>query len=117
MKIIIILFAIILVVQVNAANSSYQCQKDLMNQANNGQVCQKGDTACLTDLKSLGKCTDNCGIQNNYDQKKSNSCVDQNCTVNDPTVQKFKNEFLNCLKNSINIVYFIYLISLLFLLV
>ncbi|EAR83593.1 hypothetical protein TTHERM_00834930 (macronuclear) [Tetrahymena thermophila SB210] len=100
MKIIAFLFAIILLAQVNANSQTVQCQMDLMGSANRGEVCAQGDTDCIADLKSLGKCTNTCAVNNNQDQQKTTSCVQQNCPVQNPTVQKFKNEFIGCLKNS-----------------
>ncbi|EAR83591.1 transmembrane protein, putative (macronuclear) [Tetrahymena thermophila SB210] len=121
MKIIAIIFAIILLVKVNADGLCVQCQKcqkDLMESANRGEVCAKGDTDCVADLKSLGKCTNTCVVDNNYDQQKTNSCVQQNCPVQNPTVQKFKNEFIGCLKKSSStLAFFGFLIGLFALLI
>ncbi|KAL4483157.1 hypothetical protein ABPG74_019183 [Tetrahymena malaccensis] len=118
MKTIAIVFTIILVVLVNAEDSkSMQCQKNLMNQANNNQICALGDTACIQDLKSLGQCTKNCATQNNQDQVKTTSCVDQNCDVSNPIVQKFKKDFVGCLKSSSTIALISYLIAFLALLI
>ncbi|EAR95900.1 hypothetical protein TTHERM_00818380 (macronuclear) [Tetrahymena thermophila SB210] len=119
MKLIAFLL-IIAITTVNASQEVPQCVYDLLDKAKNNQICQQGDTACISDLRSLDQCSLNCLNQNQNKQPQTFNCVKSNCKPTNPSAQAYFDDLVKCqstAQTSSSVALFSMLFALIFLLI
>ncbi|KAL4469595.1 hypothetical protein ABPG74_004848 [Tetrahymena malaccensis] len=102
MKIIYFLFLVSLLTAQVATQSS-KCYDELMEKAQNGQICQKGDTDCIAALAYMSRCVKSCSI-NLHQQSQIINCVQKECVTANQTVQKYINDVIKCANSSLILV-------------
>ncbi|EAR94103.1 transmembrane protein, putative (macronuclear) [Tetrahymena thermophila SB210] len=91
-----------------------QCSEDIMNQINNGTVCQSSDNACKTALDTFIKCVQDCSKD-----MSSNSvikiCSQVNCSnISNDTVKALYNKMVACFDSVLIFSALFVLVALLF---